>query len=110
MAGGIVKGLSKVAWEAGEQFFKRMDKEKLVPEILGTITRQDMIKQIDLQEGAENVNLERIFRGIADGDDSMHEALGDYTRTLSGASHYQQNYARLDAAHNLREAGADRLS
>ena len=95
MAGGIVKGLSKVAWEAGEQFFKRMDKEKLVPEILGTITRQDMIKQIDLQEGAENVNLERIFRGISDGDDSMYEALGDYTTTLSGASHYQNRYQSL---------------
>ena len=126
MAGGIVKGAikgvskaiskggrkatKKAAWETGEQFFKRMDKDGVVPEILSDITRSDMIEQINIQQGSDNEALADMFRGYADGNTDAHQAVMDYTTTLSGASHYQQNYTRLDAAHNLREAGADRLS
>ena len=126
MAGGIVKGAikgaskaiskggrkatKKAAWETGEQFFKKMDKNGLVPEVLSDITRRDMIEQINIQKGSDNEALADMFRGYAEGNTDAHQAVMDYTTTLSGASHYQQNYTRLDAAHNLREAGAERLT
>ena len=121
MAGGIVKGVAKgvskaiskggrkatkkAAWETGEQFFKRMDKDGVVPEILSDITRSDMIEQINIQQGSDNVDLENMFRGYADGNTDAHQAVMDYTTTLSGASHYQQNYTRFDAMYNLQQAG-----
>ena len=107
---GTRKATTKAAWETGEQLFKRMDKEKLVPPMFSDITRRDMIEQINIQQGSNNKGIEDMFRGYAEGNTDAHQDILDCTTTLSGASHYQQNYARLDAAHNLKEAGAERLT
>ena len=92
---GTRKATTKAVKETGEQFFKRMDKEKLVPEFFSDITRSDMIEQINLQEGTDNVDLESMFRGYAEGNTDAHKAVMDYTTTLSGASHYQNRYESL---------------
>ena len=93
---GTRKATTKAAWETGEQFFKRMDKDGLVPEVLSDITRSDMIEQINIQKGSNNKGIEDTFRGYAEGNTDAHQDISDYTTTLSGASHYQQNYNALE--------------
>ena len=100
----VSKALAKVAIEGGQQFLQRMRKAKTLPKLSGIVT-DDLVKHIDANKGVDIPDIETMFKGMKNGDDAAYDAFDQFSSTKMVANKYQRNYTRLDAMHNLQQAG-----
>ena len=81
----------------GEEAIKSWDKKGLLPSLAPQITHV-LSRHIDLNKGEDIKDIESMFRGIKDNDDSAYESFNEFTKTLLVNEHYQRNLDELTRA------------